>query len=296
MSATGASMPIGQTKGSIVPLRRLRAPRRWGAQAAAVLAALLGLATPAAAQAQAAPQKPARGDAAARPAAPGVSPAAVAPAPAPIAPAPAPIAPAPTPIAPAPAPIAPAPTPIAPAPAPIAPAPAPIAPVGGALVALPQGYYLPPPSLPPWANPRTIAYEDGDPIPRGYALRTRSDRKLVAAGLLTFGIPYALTFTVAGVAAFDNDNFDEFGPLFIPFAGPMIAAATMEAEGAGLFWLTMDAVTQMGGLLLYAAGLAHEDVYLERQFTVSSRDPGRAASRWPSVSIGGSSAGLRWRF
>ncbi|WP_437850889.1 hypothetical protein [Sorangium sp. So ce363] len=278
-------MPIGQTKGSIVPLRRDAAPRVRGVQAAAVLAALLGLAAPAAAQAQAAPPKPARGDAA-RPAAPGTTPAAAG----------APIAPAPAHVAPAPAPVASAPAPVAPAPAPIAPAPAPIAPAGGALVPIPQGYYLPAPPLPPWANPRTIEYEEGDPIPRGYALRTRADRKLATAGLLTFGIPYALTFTVAGIASFDDDDFDEFGPLLIPFAGPMIAIGTLEAEGAGIFWLTMDAVTQVGGLILYAAGLANEDVYLERQFTVSSRDPGLAASRWPEVSIGGSSASLRWRF
>ncbi|WP_437586376.1 hypothetical protein [Sorangium sp. So ce1000] len=272
-------MPIGPTEGSIVAARRLAAPRVRGVQAAAVLAALLGLAAPAAAQAQAAPPKPARGGAAARPNAPGSAPTAAG-----------------APIAPAPAPIAPAPAPIAPEPAPIAPAPVPIAPAGGALVPIPQVYYLPPPSLPPWANPRTIEYEEGDPIPRGYALRTRADRKLAGAGLLTFGIPYALTFTIASVAAFEDDNFDKFGPLFIPFAGPMIATVTLEAEGAGLFWLTMDAVTQVGGLLLYAAGLANEDVYLERQFTVSSRDPGHVASRWPAVSIGGSSANLRWRF
>ncbi|WP_437980416.1 hypothetical protein [Sorangium sp. So ce117] len=285
-------MPIGQTKGSTVPLRRDAAPRVRCVQAAAVLAALLGLAAPAAAQAQAAPPKPARGDGA-RPATPGTTPAAAG---APIAPAPAPVAPAAAPVAPAPAPVAPVPAPVAPAPAPVAPAPAPIAPAGGALVPIPQGYYLPVPPLPPWANPRTIEYEEGDPIPRGYALRTRADRKLATAGLLTFGIPYALSFTVAGIASFDDDDFDEFGPLLIPFAGPMIAIGTLEAEGAGIFWLTMDAVTQVGGLILYAAGLANEDVYLERQFTVSSRDPGHAASRWPEVSIGGSSASLRWRF
>ena len=161
---------------------------------------------------------------------------------------------------------------------------------------VPQGYYLPPPSLPPWANPRTIQYEEGDPIPRGYALKTRPDRALVGAGLLTFGIPYALSFTVAGIATLADENFDEFGPLFIPFVGPMISTATLDAEGAGIFWLTMDTVAQVGGLLLYAAGFAHEEVYLERQFSVSPRDPEHAASRWPAISIGASSAELRWRF
>ncbi|WP_437730898.1 hypothetical protein [Sorangium sp. So ce1335] len=155
-----------------------------------------------------------------------------------------------------------------------------------------------PVSLPPWANPRTIAYEEGDPIPRGYALKTRADRTLVTAGLVTFSISYGLSFSVAGVAALDDDSFDELGPLFIPFVGPVIATATIDdVEGAGLFWLTMSAVTQVGGLLLYAAGLAHEDVYLERQFPVRSHRPeDDAASRWPTLSIGASSAELRWRF
>ncbi len=215
----------------------------------------------------------------------------------PLAPAPAPLAPAPAPLAPAPAPLAPAPAPLAPVPAPIAPAPLPIAPARVArccpsrrATTCRRRRSRRGPTHGPSSTKR------GDPIPRGYALRTRADRKLVTAGLLTFGIPYALTITVAGIASLNNDDFGEFGPLFIPFAGPMIAAGTLEAEGAGIFWLTMDAVTQVGGLLLYAAGLANEDVYLERQFTVSSRDPGPAASRWPAVSIGASSAGLRWRF
>ncbi|WP_437596442.1 hypothetical protein WMF28_28115 [Sorangium sp. So ce590] len=244
-------MPIGHTEGSIVPRRRLAAPRARRAQAAALLAALLGLAATAAAQEPAAPPEPALGSTSASPAAPS---------------------------------------------APPAPAGAPPAPAGGALVPVPQGYYLPPPSLPPWANPRTIQYEEGDPIPRGYALRTRPDRTLLGAGLLTFGVPYAISFTVAGIATLADEDFDEFGPLFIPFVGPMIGTATMDVEGAGLFWLAMDSVLQVSGLLLYAASFAHEEVYLERQFSVSPRGPEHAASRWPAISIGPSSAELRWRF
>ncbi|WP_148314118.1 hypothetical protein [Sorangium cellulosum] len=174
---------------------------------------------------------------------------------------------------------------------------APPAPPDGAPMPVPPGYYLlPPPPLPPWANPRTIQYEEGDPIPRGYALKTRADRALVGAGLLTFGISYALSFTVAGVAILAEEDFDEFGPLFIPFVGPMIGTSTLDAEGAGIFWLTAGAVAQVGGLLLFAAGLANEEVYLERQFKVSPRDPEHAASPWPAISIGASSAELRWRF
>ncbi|MGK4003206.1 hypothetical protein WMF31_11325 [Sorangium sp. So ce1036] len=219
-------MPIRPTEGNVVPprhdpARRARVARRVAtpaARAVTVLAALLGLSAPAAAQAPAAP------------------------------------APA--------------------APAPAAPAPditaAPSAQPGGAVMPIPQGYYRPPPSLPPWANPWRIAYEPGDPIPRGYALKTRADRSLVGAGIATFSVPYAISFTVAGVATLvdDGDDGEEFAPLFIPFVGPMIALSTLEAEDSGVFWLTVNAVAQVGGLLLFAAGLANEDVYLERQVQV----------------------------
>ncbi|WP_437313985.1 hypothetical protein [Sorangium sp. So ce385] len=268
-----------------MPRRRLAAPRARGAQAAAVLAALLGLAAPATAQVPGAPQRPALGGTTAAPAAPSAPPATAS---APPAPASAPPATASAPPAPASAP---------PVSAPPAPVSAPPAPPDGAPMPVPPGYYLlPPPPLPPWANPRTIQYEEGDPIPRGYALKTRSDRALAGAGLLTFGIPYALSITVAGVATLAEEDFDEFGPLFIPFVGPMISTVTMDAEGAGVFWLTVDAVAQVSGLLLYVAGLANEEVYLERQFKVSPRDPEHAASPWPAISIGASSAELRWRF
>ncbi|KYF98533.1 hypothetical protein BE17_11260 [Sorangium cellulosum] len=174
-----------------------------------------------------------------------------------------------------------------------------LAPPGGAQMPFPHGYYLPPP-LPPWANPRTIEYVEGDPVPRGYGFKTRADRTLVGAGLVTFGVPYALSFTVASIATLGDEDFDQFGPLFIPFVGPMIAATTLEgAEGSALFWLTMDAVAQVGGLLLYVAGFAHEEVYLQRQFPVGARgarDAEDASLRAPTLSIGASSAELRWRF
>jgi hypothetical protein len=234
-------MPIRPIEGNVVPprhdpARRARVARRVAtpaARAVTVLAALLGLSAPAAAQAPAAPM--------------------------PAAPTPA----APTPAAPTPA----APAPAAPTPDITAAPTAPIAPPGGAVMPIPQGYYRPPPSLPPWANPWRIAYEPGDPIPRGYALETRADRSLVGAGIATFSVPYAISFTIAGVATLvdDGDDGEEFAPLFIPFVGPMIALSTLEAEDSGVFWLTVNAVAQMGGLLLFAAGLANEDVYLERQ-------------------------------
>ncbi|WP_159397599.1 hypothetical protein [Sorangium cellulosum] len=171
------------------------------------------------------------------------------------------------------------------------------APPRAQLLPPPPGYFPPPPpALPPWANPRTIVYEEGDPIPRGYALKTRADRALVGAGLVTFSIGYAVSFTVAGIAGLAEDTGGEFAPLFLPFVGPTIATSTLDAEGAGTFWLTVDMAVQVGGLILIAAGLAHEDVYLERQFDTGPSGVTHAASRWPEVSIGASSAALQWRF
>lgn len=261
-------MPRRPTEGNVVPPRHAAARRPHstprGATPAArtvpVLAALLGLTAPAAAQTPAQDAPAAQAPAAQTPAA--HTPAAQTPAlHAPAAQAPAAQAPPPH-----------APTPHAPtAPATgitAAPTATPGAPPGGVIVPFPQGYHQPPPSLPPWANPRTIKYEEGDPIPHGYALKTRADRTLVGTGLATFGLPYALSITVASIAMFDDDAGAEFAPLFIPFFGPTIALATLDAEDSGIFWLTVSAAAQVGGLLLFAAGLANEEVYLERQVQV----------------------------
>ncbi|WP_437500349.1 hypothetical protein [Sorangium sp. So ce1099] len=277
-----------------MPPRRAAASRARRATAVASIAVLLGMAAPAAAQAPAARPKAASGNQVAPPA-PGASPKPASAAPAP------PGASATPPGASATPPGASATPPGDSATSPgvsEAPPDASLAPPGGARTPFPHGYYLPPP-LPPWANPRTIEYVEGDPIPRGYALKTRADRTLVGAGLVTFGVPYALSFTVASIATLGDEDFDQFGPLFIPFVGPMLAATTLEgAEGAAMFWLTMDAVAQVGGLLLYVAGFAHEEVYLQRQFPVGARGARNedASLRGPTLSIGASSAELRWRF
>ncbi|WP_437752690.1 hypothetical protein [Sorangium sp. So ce1389] len=286
-----------------MPPRRAGASRARRAPAIASIAVLLGMAAPAAAQAPAVRPKAASGNQVAPPAAPGPSPQ-----PASASPAPPGASPAPPGASPAPPGASPAPPGAGASPAPPGgdsatspgvsqtPPDASLAPPGGAQMPVPHGYYLPPP-LPPWANPRTIEYVEGDPVPRGYGFKTRADRTLVGAGLVTFGVPYALSFTVASIATLGDEDFDEFGPLFIPFVGPMIAATTLEgAEGAAMFWLTMDAVAQVGGLLLYVAGFAHEEVYLQRQFAVGARGAEATSLRAPTLSIGASSAELRWRF
>jgi hypothetical protein len=202
---------------------------------------------------------------------------------------------------------APASPPFAPAqPAPLAPAQAP--PAGyGAAPAPPQGdahasalqrYAMPEqPPLPLWANPRTIEYEDGDPILDGYTLRTRPDRALLTAGLVTFGSAYAVSLLSSSVAISSGDrDSDGFGLLVIPFAGPVITMSTSDAEGGGLFMLAVDEALQIGGLLVFAAGFANETPYLLRQNTGRDRGPSQLASIRPEVSLGLSSAAVRWRF
>lgn len=161
------------------------------------------------------------------------------------------------------------------------------------------------PALPAWANPRTIEFEEGDPILPGYALRTRPSRGLLLGGIITAGSAYASSLLVASMLLSVDNNTDEFGPLFIPFAGPLITISTAHAEGAGTFWLAVDSVLQIGGLVMALSAFASEDFYLERQFTALD-DPGagRGArppvqpTAWlrPAVAIGPSSAALRWRF
>jgi hypothetical protein len=164
----------------------------------------------------------------------------------------------------------------------------------------PGGYYPPPIALPPWANPKTIEYEEGDPIPPGYDLQTRANRGLLIAGFTVWGTPYLISLVTGTVALLSDDrDADTFWPLLVPVGGPFIALSTLDAEGSGIFWLTVDGVVQAGGVLMVAAAFASEDMVLERR-----QEPGEwpspnaraGAELRPAVLVGPGSAALRWRF
>jgi hypothetical protein len=158
------------------------------------------------------------------------------------------------------------------------------------------GYLGPPLALPIWANPTTIEYEEGDPILPGYQLVTRPHRALFAAGLSTFLASYGLTFVISSIALTSDDANEDFGPLLIPIFGPIITMSVADTAGAGTFWLAVDSAVQTGGLLLLAASLAHEEMYLRRQISRGGHGAAQAASLAPEVSVGPASATFRWRF
>jgi hypothetical protein len=122
----------------------------------------------------------------------------------------------------------------------------------------------------PMLGPKTMDYEDGDPVPPGYHVDTRIRKGLVIGGAVTFGTVYLLTALTAAAVQSTDDAFggsstsDDVTPLYIPVAGPFIGMATMDAEGAGVFALAVVGVVQAGGLAMFIAGLAAPKTELVR--------------------------------
>jgi hypothetical protein len=149
-------------------------------------------------------------------------------------------------------------------------------------------FAYPPPS---GLGPRTLEYTEGQPIPPGYRVRTRSRRGLAIAGAATFGGPYLVSLLVGATLVADGDkNSGRYAPLMIPIVGPFIATSTLSSQGAGTFWLVVDGIAQVGGVGLFVAGLAMDEKALVRG------DVEARSSIVPSVLVGPSSASARWRF
>jgi hypothetical protein len=128
----------------------------------------------------------------------------------------------------------------------------------------PPGYYPPPGyGVPPGAmlGPKTLEYEEGDPVPPGYHPETRVRKGLIIGGAVTFGVLYLLS---AATAAAADDFTDDLTPLYIPAVGPFITIGTANAEGAGTFLLIVDGIAQSGGLLMAILGIAIQQDLLVR--------------------------------
>jgi hypothetical protein len=145
--------------------------------------------------------------------------------------------------------------------------------------AAPQGGYYPPPgAYYPYSASMmpglTLPYKDGDPIPQGFAVRSRANRPLVTAGAITFGVPYLVSALLASaVVSFDSKNADEAAPLFVPIAGPFITLGIAAADGADAFWLILDGLTQAGGAAMFIAGLTMREKYLQHTATHANLEP-----------------------
>ena len=151
----------------------------------------------------------------------------------------------------------------------------------------PPGYYYPPPGA--MIPVLTLPYEEGDPIPQGFKVRSRANRALIIAGSITFGAPYLISALVAAtIVSADSNDGGKFAPLFAPVVGPFITIGTAHAEGAATFWLIFDGLAQAGGVAMFIAGMTMEEKYLQRT-------PVQASIK-PEVLVNPGGMTLKWTF
>lgn len=151
----------------------------------------------------------------------------------------------------------------------------------------PQYYYAPGATL-----PLILPYEQGQPVPPGYRVKTRTSRSLLVSGAVTFGVPYVASALIASaVLSADTNAGEPLAPLFIPFAGPFITLGTTHAGGVASFWLVLDGLTQIGGAALFTGGLISEERFLQRVGA-----PPAAARLLPEVRVAPGFTSLRWQF
>jgi hypothetical protein len=143
-------------------------------------------------------------------------------------------------------------------------------------------------ALPPGME---LPYEDGDPIPPGYKLRSQSRRGLVIAGAIVTGVPWVISTT----AAVGNNFDDKTGYLLIPGIGPwltLLAGGGKDgtcAVGSDYCYrsdrsgvraaLTLDGLVQTAGATMFVLGLAFPRKRLIREdvtvgFAPTSFGPG----------------------
>ena len=124
--------------------------------------------------------------------------------------------------------------------------------------------------------PPRLPYEEGQPIPEGYRLRSGPRKGLVISGTIVGGGAYA--FGVTG--AFDSSFEDNAGYLLVPIAGSwlMLAAGSDPPEPCPMdqtcptgsptyknLFVGAAGVAQAVGAVLLVVGLTAERRYLERK-------------------------------
>ena len=124
--------------------------------------------------------------------------------------------------------------------------------------------------------PLRLSYDEGQPIPEGYRLRTRAHRGLLITGAIMGGAAYG--FSVMG--AVDTGFEDNAGYLLIPIAGPwlMLAAGNDPPKPCPMgetcptgnpsyksLFVGAAGVLQAVGAVLFISGVTTEQRYLERK-------------------------------
>ncbi|MBK8258648.1 MAG: hypothetical protein IPK82_39065 [Polyangiaceae bacterium] len=161
------------------------------------------------------------------------------------------------------------------------------------------GYYPPPgygqpyyPNPPADTRPLTLDYEEDQPIPAGYHLRTRVRRGLVGGGAGLLGGMWLLSVIVGAVGSSADEavtgNGDEWVPMYIPIAGPFVAIGTVGSSGAGTAFLMLDGIAQAGGAAMLILGIAMPEKKLVRDSMTFHVTPDVAVTPM----FGGTSAGV----
>jgi hypothetical protein len=175
-----------------------------------------------------------------------------------------------------------------------APGAAPISPPPPAPGGMPPGYGygVPGQGYGQVMGPKELDYEEGDPVPAGYHLKSKRSKGMIAGGAATFGALWLFSVVAApianatrslgdvlsctsgggtistqnGVSSTNNCNNtqDNYDPLYIPVAGPFITMGTAHAKGAGIALLAIDGVGQAAGLALLILGIVKTNEKLVR--------------------------------
>jgi hypothetical protein len=146
----------------------------------------------------------------------------------------------------------------------------------------PPGYgqpYYPPPGQPTDTRPVTMEYDEEQPIPAGYHLRTKVRAGLVGGGAGLLGGLWIVSIFVgifgnAGNALVGAE--EKWTPMYIPMVGPFITIGTAsnDLSGGGTALLAVDGIGQLGGAAMIVLGIALPKKTLVRDAVAFSPLPG----------------------
>jgi hypothetical protein len=114
-------------------------------------------------------------------------------------------------------------------------------------------------------GPRIIKdWDSGQPIPPGYHEEEHARKGLIIGGAVLFGTTYLLSAVTA--AAYSDANIGNGGTataLYVPGVGPFIEIGQVSSATGSLF-LALDGICQLGGITMFALGLAYPNKELVR--------------------------------
>jgi len=114
------------------------------------------------------------------------------------------------------------------------------------------------------SGPAEFTYEEGQPIPDGYHLATRTRRGPIVAGAVTFGTLYLFSaIAAAGSGDAHQGGTNPEGALYIPGIGPFIQLGSTTTQ-TGTVVLVADGLGQSLGLALLIYGIANPKNVLVR--------------------------------